>query len=57
MAELVRYGATFTGQVVYWRGPSPFHFVPVPAAEAAEIRLIAPLVTYGWGVIPVRGRI
>ena len=57
MAELVRYRATFIGQVVYWRGPSPFHFVPVPATEAAEIRLIAPIVTYGWGVIPVRVRI
>lgn len=57
MAELVRFRATFTGQVVYWRGPSPFHFVTVPPAETAAIRLIAPMVSYGWGVIPVRVRI
>ena len=57
MDDLVRFEATFIGDVVYWRGPSPFHFVPVPPAEASEIRAIAPLVTYGWGVIPVRARI
>ena len=22
----------FTGEIIYWRGPSPFHYVPVPAA-------------------------
>jgi hypothetical protein len=57
MTDIVRFRATFASQVVYWRGPSPFHFVPVPAPEAAEIRLIAPIVTYGWGVIPARARI
>ena len=35
-----------------WRGPAPFYFVRVPGEVAAEIRDIAPLVTYGWGVIP-----
>lgn len=57
MADLVRFDATFTGKVVYWRGPSPFHFVPVPPAEAELIRVIAPMVTYGWGAIPARARI
>ncbi len=47
----------FSGELVYWRGPSPFHFVPLPPAEAAEIGSVARLVTYGWGVIPVRARI
>ena len=47
----------FAGEVIYWRGPSPYHFVPLPPAEAAEIRSVANLVTYGWGVIPVRARI
>jgi hypothetical protein len=47
----------FSGELIYWRGPSPFHFVPLPPAEAAEIRSVAGLVTYGWGVIPVRARI
>ncbi len=36
----------------YWRGPSPFHFVTVPPAPSHDIRQIAALVTYGWGVIP-----
>ena len=22
----------FTGEIIYWRGPSPFHYVPVPRA-------------------------
>lgn len=57
MAESIRFRASFTGQVVYWRGPSPFHFIPLPPPEAEAIRLIAPIATYGWGVIPVRGRI
>jgi hypothetical protein len=47
----------FTGRVIEWRGPSPYHFVPVPAEESADIREVASMATYGWGVIPVRARI
>jgi len=43
---------TFDSVVIEWRGPSPFHFAPIPADIAAEIRLAAPTLTYGWGVIP-----
>ena len=43
----------FSGEVWHWRGPSPFHFVTVPADESAAIRAVAASVTYGWGVIPV----
>ncbi|WP_461022640.1 DUF1905 domain-containing protein [Thalassiella azotivora] len=46
-----------TGEVWYWRGPAPFHFVTVPAEEAAEIHAVARDVTYGWGVIPVTVRL
>ncbi|MDQ1085069.1 MULTISPECIES: DUF1905 domain-containing protein [Microbacterium] len=42
----------FSGPIWYWRGPAPFHFVSVPSAEAAMIAEIAPVVTYGWGMIP-----
>ncbi|MCY1718306.1 DUF1905 domain-containing protein [Microbacterium sp. SL62] len=42
----------FTGTIWYWRGPAPFHFVSVPAAEAAMIAEVATVVTYGWGMIP-----
>ncbi len=47
----------FTGKIWYWRGPSPYYFVTVPAGESSEIKAIASLVTYGWGVIPVHARI
>ena len=47
----------FSGEVVSWRGPAPYHFVWVPDAEAAELADVAPLVSYGWGMIPVAGRV
>ena len=48
---------SFTAEIFYWRGPSPFHFVAVPEAESAELQAISSLVTYGWGMIPVTARI
>jgi len=47
----------FDGELIYWRGPSPYHFITIPLAEAGAIRSVARLVTYGWGVIPVRATI
>lgn len=47
----------FTGVIFHWRGPSPFHFVTVPDDPSAAIESVAPMVTYGWGVIPVEVRI
>jgi hypothetical protein len=47
----------FRGEIIYWRGPSPFHFVAVPVDGCREIHAISSLVTYGWGVIPVTVRI
>ncbi len=47
----------FAGELWYWRGPSPYHFVTVPEDASAELRALSPLVTYGWGVIPVSVRI
>jgi hypothetical protein len=43
----------FDGEIFYWRGPSPFHFVTVPETESVEIHAVSAMVTYGWGVIPV----
>lgn len=37
--------------------PAPFYFVTVPAEQSRAIKDVAKLVTYGWGVIPVRVRI
>ena len=47
----------FTGEVWFWRGPSPYHFVTVPEDESAELEVMAAFVTYGWGMIPVAARI
>jgi Domain of unknown function (DUF1905) len=43
----------FSGELVFWRGPAPWHFVAVPEEESAEIEAVATMVTYGWGCIPV----
>ena len=43
----------FEAEVIYWRGPSPFFFAPVPPDAVAQIRQVSRLVTYGWGMIPV----
>jgi hypothetical protein len=47
----------FSGEVWWWRGPSPYHFVTVPEDESVELRVAAQFVTYGWGMIPVAARI
>lgn len=47
----------FSGPVIEWRGPAPYYFVRVPDAEAADIREVAALATYGWGVIPVEAHV
>ena len=43
----------FSGNIIHWRGPAPWYFVPIPQNQSEEIRDISDLVTYGWGVIPV----
>ncbi|HET9436153.1 MAG TPA: DUF1905 domain-containing protein, partial [Candidatus Limnocylindrales bacterium] len=48
---------TFNGELWYWRGPSPFHFITVPPDAAAAIKAVSAEVTYGWGMIPARVRI
>jgi hypothetical protein len=47
----------FSGEVIEWRGPAPYHYVRVPEPQAAEIEAVAPFVSYGWGCIPVKGRV
>jgi hypothetical protein len=47
----------FAGELWYWRGPAPYHFVSVPADGARTIRAVASSVTYGWGMIPAEIRI
>lgn len=47
----------FNGIIWYWRGPSPFYFVTVPAEQSSELKAISGLVTYGWGMVPVDAEI
>jgi hypothetical protein len=47
----------FSGEIWYWRGPSPFHFVTVPEEQCQALAEAAAQVSYGWGVVPVTGRI
>ena len=43
--------------MIEWRGPSPYYYLPVPEEESADIREVAAMATYGWGVIPVVAQI
>lgn len=47
----------FNGKIWFWNGPAPWFFVTVPEKESQDLKEISGLVTYGWGVIPVRVRI
>jgi hypothetical protein len=47
----------FSAELWYWRGPAPYHFLTVPDDGCAAIKAVASEVTYGWGMIPVAGRI
>jgi len=47
----------FSGALWYWRGPAPYYFVTVPEEHCAALKGVAGLVTYGWGMIPVRVRV
>ncbi len=47
----------FSGEMWFWKGPSPWHFITVPEDECGDLESTAALVTYGWGMIPVTARI
>jgi hypothetical protein len=47
----------FSAPIWFWKGPSPYHFVTVPDEECGALEAAAPLVSYGWGMIPVAARI
>ncbi len=48
---------TFAGELWHWRGPAPFYFVSLSPEACEQVRMVAALVTYGWGMIPVTARI
>jgi hypothetical protein len=47
----------FSGEIWYWRGPAPFHFVTVPEEQSADIGAASSVVSYGWGCIPVTAQV
>lgn len=47
----------FSGEMWFWRGPPPFHFITVPGPQSAELEAVSGLVSYGWGMIPVAAQI
>lgn len=47
----------FSGEMWFWKGPAPWHFITVPAEECRELETTAAFVSYGWGMIPVTARI
>ena len=44
----------FSGPLWFWKGPAPHYFVTVPAEQCLDLKAASRLVTYGWGMIPVR---
>jgi hypothetical protein len=48
---------TFSADVFEWRGPAPFYFAAVPEQQAASIREVSSMVSYGWGVIPCKVKV
>ena len=47
----------FRGEIWFWKGPAPHHFVTVPDEGCREIESVAAIVSYGWGCIPVTVRV
>jgi hypothetical protein len=47
----------FTGELWFWRGPAPWHFITVPDEQCGALEAAAAVVTYGWGMVPVAARI
>ena len=47
----------FTGDLWHWRGPSPYYWVTVPDEGSLHLHVVSTVVSYGWGMIPVRARI
>ncbi len=47
----------FSGEIWVWRGPAPWYLVTVPEEQSRDLAEVSDVVTYGWGMIPVRVRI
>ena len=47
----------FSGENWVWPGPAPWYFVTMPEQQSQDLKAIANIVTYGWGMIPVQAQI
>lgn len=47
----------FSGELWFWKGPAPWHFVTVPDDECVALADVSDIASYGWGCIPVHARI
>ncbi|MET0144195.1 MAG: DUF1905 domain-containing protein [Ilumatobacteraceae bacterium] len=47
----------FSGEIWFWRGPAPWHFVTVPHAESVDLETTSSVASYGWGMLPASVRI
>jgi hypothetical protein len=47
----------FSGELWFWRGPAPWHFITVADGECRELEAASAVVSYGWGMIPVTAQI
>lgn len=45
------------GRMIEWRGPAPYWFLPISDDDSAMIEELKPMLTYGWGCIPVTCRL
>jgi len=52
-----RMNLEFSGEMWFWKGPAPWHFITVPEQECGELEATSALVAHGWGMIPVTAQI
>jgi len=48
---------TVSAEIIEWRGPAPFYFIPISKEDSAIIKGVAKEYTYGWGVLYVTATI
>ena len=48
---------SFEASVIYWRGPAPFFYAPIPGEHIEAVREAARIATYGWGCVPVEAEV
>jgi hypothetical protein len=47
----------FSGELWFWKGPAPWHFLTVPDEQCGALEAVASRVSYGWGMVPVTASI